>query len=134
MIAAVPSLALQRWPKGQLLVAAINLSNVDIFQYLKYQCLSFTSLFRLFWPFLFFRVKSETQSSPGHGVKTRHSLPTRQVLVGYWGQTSIAYRVSRPNWEKDLRYFCNNHKFDIYLVSLVHRLFRNNRNRGTLLA
>lgn len=125
------ALALQRWLTGQLLVAAINLLDVDTCQYLKYQCWSFISSFRLFLLFLFFRAKSETQASPG--VKTKRSLPTRQVLAGYWGQNSIAYSVSRPNWEKDLRYFCNNHKFDIYLVAFVHRLFRNNRNRGTFL-
>ena len=97
----------------------------------KVSVLIFISSFRLFLLFLFFRAKSETQASPG--VKTKRSLPTRQVLAGYWGQNSIAYSVSRPNWEKDLRYFCNNHKFDIYLVAFVHRLFRNNRNRGTFL-
>jgi len=67
-----------------------------------------------------------------HVFKAKRSLPRRQVLAGYWGQNSIAYRVSRSNWEKDLRYFCNNHKFDIYLVAFIHRLFRNNRNRDGL--
>ncbi|XP_068709857.1 uncharacterized protein [Montipora foliosa] len=62
----------------------------------------------------------------------KRSLPNRQLLVGYWGQNSIAHRVSRSNWEKDLRFFCNNHKFDIYMVAFIHRLFKNNRNKDGL--
>ena len=75
-----------------------------------------------------FRTPLATNSS--HGLNVTSSLPARQLLVGYWGQNVIGTRVSRQYWEKDLRYFCNNHKFDIYLVAFVHRLFRNNRNRG----
>ncbi|XP_020602235.1 uncharacterized protein LOC110041294 [Orbicella faveolata] len=67
-----------------------------------------------------------------HGFKEKRSLPTRQLLVGYWGQNAIGTRVSRQYWEKNLRYFCNNHKFDVYLVAFVHRLFRNNRNRDRI--
>lgn len=65
-----------------------------------------------------------------YAFKEKRSLPARQLLVGYWGQNAIGTRVIRQYWEKDLRYFCNNHKFDVYLVAFVHRLFRNNRNRG----
>jgi len=77
---------------------------------------------------LIFRSPLAADSS--HGFKEKRSLPARQLLVGYWGQNAIGTRVSRKYWEKDLRYFCSNHKFDIYLVAFVHRLFKNNRNRG----
>jgi len=79
-------------------------------------------------PLFIFRSPLAVDSS--HGFKEKRSLPTRQLLVGYWGQNAIGTRVSRQYWEKNLRYFCNNHKFDVYLVAFVHRLFRNNRNRG----
>jgi len=79
-------------------------------------------------PLLIFRSPLAAASS--HGFREKRSLPARQLLVGYWGQNAIGTRVSRQYWEKDLRYFCNNHKFDVYLVAFVHRLFRNNRNRG----
>ena len=75
-------------------------------------------------------ARSPSAADSSHDIKEKRSLPARQLLVGYWGQNSIGTRISRPYWEKDLRYFCNNHKFDIYLVAFVHRLFRNNRNRG----
>ena len=74
---------------------------------------------------------SPSAADPSGGYKVKRSLPARQLLVGYWGQNSIGRNVSRQYWEKDLRYFCSNHKFDIYLVAFVHRLFRNNQNRGT---
>ena len=82
-------------------------------------------------PYLLYWLTFREPSDAGHGFKSKRSLPRRQVLVGYWGQNSIGSRVSRSKWEKDLRYFCNNHKFDIYLVAFIHRLFRNNRNRGS---
>jgi len=72
---------------------------------------------------------SPSAADSSSGFKVKRSLPARQLLVGYWGQNSIGRKVSRQYWEKDLRYFCNNHKFDIYLVAFVHRLFRNNQNR-----
>lgn len=77
-------------------------------------------------------AREPSDAGLSHRFKSKRSLPRRQVLVGYWGQNSIGSKVTRSKWEKDLRYFCNNHKFDIYLVAFIHRLFRNNRNRDGL--
>ena len=80
---------------------------------------------------LYAEFRSELPSeNSSKGFSAKRSLPNRQLLVGYWGQNAMGTKVSRPYWEKDLRYFCNQHKFDIYLVAFVHRLFRDNRNRG----
>jgi hypothetical protein len=51
------------------------------------------------------------------------ALPNRQLLVGYWGQNSAGPKFGKWNYERDLRQFCNNFKFDIYVIAFVHRLF-----------
>ncbi|XP_048581497.1 acidic endochitinase [Nematostella vectensis] len=63
-------------------------------------------------------------------ASTKRSLPSnRQLLVGYWGQNAAGPTFGRLNYERDLRHFCNNYDFDIYVIAFVHRLF-DVRNKG----
>ena len=59
------------------------------------------------------------------------AIPKRQLLVGYWGQNAAGPTFGKAKYEKRLKYFCENHKFDIIIIAFVVNFF-DIRNKGKL--
>ncbi|KAK3729463.1 hypothetical protein QZH41_007327 [Actinostola sp. cb2023] len=63
--------------------------------------------------------------------RVRRAIPSKPLLVGYWGQNGAGPTVGQANYEKPLKWFCENSKYDIINVAFLVTLF-DSRNKDAL--
>lgn len=59
----------------------------------------------------------------------RRTIPSRPLLIGYWGQNGAGLSVGAANYERPLSWFCQNSKYDIINLAFLVTFF-DPRNAG----